>query len=73
MNANAFLGKFAKILETDDDISLESKLQDLEDWDSLTVMSTYGWLKSIKANTTVQELQTLVYVKDLAVLAGVEI
>ena len=73
MDANSFLEKFAKILETDDDISLDSKLQDLEDWDSLTVMSTYGWLKSIKANTSVQELQKLIYVKDLAALAGVKI
>lgn len=71
MTENEFIEKFKDILETEVEITFDTELSDLDDWDSLTVMTTVGWLKGLNVNATVSELTSLETVKDLAKKAGV--
>ena len=37
MSSEEFLTKFKSILDTDEELTLETKLEDLQDWDSFTL------------------------------------
>ena len=44
MTKEEFLTKFTDILQTEETITLDSVIEDLDDWDSLTTMATVSWL-----------------------------
>ena len=44
MNQNEFLEKFIDVLQTDEDIDFDTKLETLEEWDSLSMISTVAFL-----------------------------
>ncbi|MGN0730486.1 MAG: phosphopantetheine-binding protein [Treponema sp.] len=72
MTKEEFLKKFTDILQTEETITLESVLDDLEDWDSLTTMATVSWLLENKIQITVKEIASYKTVGEIAAKFGVQ-
>lgn len=72
MTKEEFLKKFTDILQTEETITLDSVLDDLEDWDSLTTMSTVSWLLENKIQITVKEIASYKTVGEIAAKFGVQ-
>ena len=66
MNVEEFIKKLVDLMDTDAEINLSTKLADVEDWDSLSMVSFYSFCDSklnrrllpeqIKAASTVEDL-----------------
>ena len=66
MNEHEFLGKMEDILDTDVDISLDSKLADFEDWDSIAFVSFLSLAVTVtKRRIAPDEVKSAVTVGDL--------
>lgn len=72
MTKEDFLTKFTDILQTEETITLDSVLEDLEDWDSLTTMATVSWLLENKVQITVKEIAGYKTVGEIAAKLGVQ-
>lgn len=72
MTFNDFLLKFKDILQSEEEITSDTLLSDLEDWDSMTTMTISGWLSEIGRPATYAELSKLKTVKDVAEKVGVK-
>lgn len=71
MNRQDFLLKFADVLQTDEELSFETELETLEDWDSLAVMATIAFLeKEFGVKTVMNDYKTLTTINDIALKAG---
>lgn len=66
MTKEEFLAKFTDILQTEETISLDTDLEGLDDWDSLTTMATVSWLLENKIQITVQEISGYKKVSEIA-------
>ncbi len=70
MKADEFITKIADIMDTDAQLTLETKLSDVEEWDSLSAVAFYSFCDSklgkkidaeaLKAAETVNDLYKLV-------------
>lgn len=67
-----FLKKFSDILQTDDPIYFETELEELEDWDSLTKMSTVSWFLENNIQITVKDVSTFKTVGEIAEHFGIK-
>ena len=66
MSEHEFLGKMEDILDTDVDISLDSKLADFEDWDSIAFVSFLSLAVTVtKRRIAPDEVKSAVTVGDL--------
>ena len=72
MTKEDFLAKFTDILQTEDVITLDSKLEDLENWDSLATMATVSWLLENKVQITVKEIATYKTVGEIAAKLNIQ-
>ena len=72
MTKEDFITKFTDILQTEETITLDPKLEDLDDWDSLTTMATVSWLLENKAQITVKEISGYKTVGEIAAKLGVQ-
>ena len=72
MTKEDFLKKFSDILQTDDPISFETELEELEDWDSLTKMSTVSWFLENNIQITVNDVSTFKTVGEIAKHFGIK-
>ena len=72
MTKEEFLTKFTDILQTEETITLDSVLEDLDDWDSLTTMATVSWLLENKVQITVKEIAAYKTVCEIATKLGVQ-
>ena len=72
MTKEEFLTKFTDILQTEETITLDSVLEDLDDWDSLTTMATVSWLLENKVHITVKEIASYKTVSEIAAKLGVK-
>lgn len=72
MTKEDFLKKFSDILQTDDPISFETELEELEDWDSLTKMSTVSWFLENNIQITVNDVSTFKTVAEIAEHFGIK-
>lgn len=69
MTAEEFIKKLAEIMDTDADLTLSTRLADVEDWDSLSMVSFFSFCDSklgrrlapeqIKSAQTVEDLFNL--------------
>lgn len=70
MTINDFLAEFLEILQRDEPVSVDTRLADLEEWDSLSVMSTMTWfatrLQVRNPYKTYAEQKTVQDIIDLA-------
>lgn len=71
MNEAEFLNKITDILQSDSDITLQTKLEDLEEWDSLSKMGVLAFLNNdCGQNLTFNNLANYNTIGDLAKIAG---
>ena len=71
MTKNDFLAKIVEILDSTEEVTFETTLSDIEEWDSITVISVAAFLDSFGKKVTVDELKKVAHVEELAKLAGV--
>lgn len=72
MTKEDFIAKFADILQTDEEISFDTKLEDLDDWDSLTKMACVSCFLENKIQITVADISTFKTVSEIAEKMGVK-
>jgi len=74
MNRDEFLAKLEDIFQYEDSkkLTFDTKLDDLEEWDSLSIISVVAFLDSeFNKQVTVNDLQVAQTVEDIAVMAGI--
>ncbi len=70
MTIKKFLEDFQDLLQRDDPITMDTPLRDMEEWDSLAVMSCIAYLdKQFGVKTAVTAYKKLRIVADVAALA----
>lgn len=71
MTNEEFLSKMQDVLQTEDELSLETVLDDLAEWDSLSVMATMAFLdKDFGVKTTMKDYKNMKTIGDIAQKAG---
>lgn len=71
MTRDEFLANFKDILQTDADIDFDTKLSDIEEWDSLAKLSVAAFLDAdFGIRISMTDFETMVSVGDLAKKAG---
>ena len=71
MTTEEFMVRLRDVLQTDADLSTDTVLADLEEWDSLAQMATMSFLnRDFGVKTNIAELAALGTVADLAHKAG---
>ena len=72
MTETEFLKEFQDVLQTEEDISMDTVLDDLDEWDSLAVMSTMAFLESsFNVKTSMADYKNMITVADVAKKAGI--
>lgn len=71
MTKEEFLQKLADVLQTDEDLTNDTVLEDLEEWDSLSKMAVIAFLdKEYKTKITFSDIKDFKTVEDIAKKAG---
>lgn len=71
MNKEEFLVQMQDVLQTDEELSYETALDDLAEWDSLAVMATMAFLdKEFGVKTTMKDYKEMSTIADIAQKAG---
>ena len=72
MNKEEFLEAMVDVLQTEDEITMDTVLDDLEEWDSLSIMATMAFLdKNFGVKTSMKDYQNMKTIGDIAKIAGV--
>lgn len=72
MTINEFLSEMEDVLQTEETLTPETVLRDLDDWDSLAIMSTMAFLqKKFNKVTTFKDYHNIVTMQDIIHLAGI--
>ena len=72
MSKEEFLVQMQDVLQTDTELSMETALGDLDEWDSLSMMATMAFLdKDFGVKLKIAEIKTFVNIGDIAAKAGV--
>lgn len=71
MTKEEFLDQMAEVLQTEETLTMETVLDDLDEWDSLSMMATMAFLdKNFGVKVKIVELKTLSTIADIAAKAG---
>ena len=71
MDRNEFLKNLADVLQTDEELTFDTELESLEDWDSLAIMATIAFLdKKFGVKTVINDYKNIKTINDIAVKAG---
>lgn len=71
MNKEEFLVQMQDVLQTDEELSYETTLDDLAEWDSLSVMATMAFLdKEFGVKTNMNDYKSMKTIGDIAQKAG---
>ena len=65
MNQKEFIDNLSKALETERLLSSETKLKDLEEWDSLGILSTIELIESCGGKVNIEEINSAILVQDI--------
>lgn len=72
MNKEQFLEAMVDVLQTEEEITFDTLLEDLEEWDSLSIMATMAFLeKEFGVKTSMKDYQNMQTIEDIAKKAGV--
>lgn len=72
MTRATFLIEMQDILQTEHELSFETVLSELSEWDSLAVMSTMAFLDRIfGVKTSLSDYTSMNTIEDIAVKAGI--
>ncbi len=71
MTAENFIAKLINLMDTEAEINLSTKLADVEDWDSLSMVSFFSYCNSTLGKKILPEqIKSAQTVEDLYKLAG---
>ena len=71
MTAEEFIKRLADLMDTEQTLELTTKLADVEDWDSLSMVSFYSFCDSkLGRRLTPEQIKGALTVEDLFKLAG---
>ena len=71
MTRDEFLNEMVEVLQTEDEISFDTVLADLDEWDSLSLMATMAFLdKNFGVKTTMKDYKEMKTIGDIAKKAG---
>ena len=72
MTRDEFLVEMQDVLQTDDTLTAETTLDDLAEWDSLSMMATMAFLsKNFGVKVGLKDFKKMVTIGDIAAKAGV--
>ena len=71
MNRKEFYTKIEDIMDCESEITSDTEMSDIEEWDSLAIISTIAFLDSIGKKITAEELRKIKTAGELAELAGI--
>lgn len=71
MEKSEFIAKFKELLEYDGELDCNTKLDDIEEWDSIALISTAAMLDKAGKKVSVEDLKNVSTVADIANLAGI--
>lgn len=72
MTKDEFLVQMQDVLQTDAELKMETVLDELDEWDSLSMMATMAFLdKNFGVKVKIVDLKTLATIGDIAAKAGV--
>lgn len=72
MSKEEFLEKMQDVLQTEEALTLETVLDDLDEWDSLSIMATMAFLdKNFGIKTAIKDYRAMHTIGDIAAKAGV--
>ena len=70
MNVEDFIKNLTEIIDTEEKLTLETKLSDVEDWDSLSLVGFLSFCNSkLKLSVTPEEVKVAQTVADLFKIA----
>ena len=70
MTRENFITKLAELMDTDVALDMSTKLADVEDWDSLSMVSFFSFCNTQGRRVTADEIKSAQTVEDLFKLAG---
>ncbi len=72
MSKEEFLVQMQDVLQTETELTMETVLGELDEWDSLSMMATMAFLdKNFGVKMKIADIKTLVTIGDIAAKAGV--
>ena len=72
MNKEEFLVQMQDVLQTETELKMETVLDELDEWDSLSMMATMAFLdKNFGVKLKIADIKTLVTIGDIASKAGI--
>lgn len=72
MTKEEFLEQMQDVLQTDVQLTNETVLDELDEWDSLAIMATMAFLdKNFGVKSTIKDYREMKTIGDIAVKAGV--
>ena len=73
MTQEEFLAEFIEILQRDDPLTMDMRLKDIDEWDSLANMGLTAFLdRRLNKKVSFDDLKRMETVKDVAIAAGIE-
>ena len=71
MSKEEFLVQMQDVLQTETDLTMETVLDELDEWDSLSMMATMAFLdKNFGVKLKIVDLKALATIGDIAAKAG---
>ena len=70
MTSENFITKLAELMDTDAALDMSTKLADIEDWDSLSMVSFFSFCNTQGRRVTADEIKSAQTVEDLFKLAS---
>ena len=72
MNAEQFLEEMVEVLQTEEELTMDTLLEDLDEWDSLSVMATMAFLdKEFGVKTSLSDYKEMKTIEDIAKKVGI--
>ena len=73
MTKEEFLVQMQDVLQTETELKMDTVLDELEEWDSLSMMATMAFLdKNFGVKLKIADIKTLVTIGDIATKAGIQ-
>ena len=72
MNRKEFIAKIADIMDSEEKLTIETNLPDIEEWDSIAIMSTVALMDSLGKKVTVDDIKNVSTMKELVDMAGID-
>ena len=69
MSNEEFIERLTELMDTDAALDLSTKLSDVEDWDSLSMVSFFSFCNTLNRHVTPEQIKAAQTVNDLFKLA----